>query len=152
NEYAALRQSYNSLLASDPFPFEEPLLSALPECYEAPYLLSEGGAEDVVFGDSYISGEGAGAGTWDVDSVTAPAALHDPVCHVSRLPWPRLIHTGVFSADGSGRAAYQNYACSGAIVSEIAAQVTQAAQDAGANGGAGVGLGPATKLVQVSAL
>jgi len=150
--HANLQQLYSSFTSNDPFPAEEPPPSALPDCPPPPPPPSNlVGAKDVVFGDSFISGEGAP--NFDVNPETAPTAAVNPRCHVALTAWPALIYT--LQLPTMGQVTYQNWACSGAEVADVQNQVTAAvtaASIAAATPGADAqGLGRDTRLVQLSA-
>jgi GDSL-like Lipase/Acylhydrolase family len=102
------------------------------------------GAADVVFGDSYISGEG----TEQYDSTYGN-------CDVSKNAWPALQHA---QGQGNRSSVFENDACSGATTTDILAQVQKAKSIAIAAASTDAqsslvkgGIGLATKYVQVSA-
>ena len=109
------------------------------------------GAFDVVVGDSYISGEGAG--NYQISSIPVNS---DPSCDVSPNAWPTLLYQMVDSSTGQPiNGFFENAACSGATINQISFQVSaEASRGAVSRTSPGdpiQGLGAGTAAVQVSA-
>jgi hypothetical protein len=167
---AALIQNLTQLNKTDPFPSLEPPVSDLAACNPPPAPKpAYSGAQDVVLGDSYISGEGGSH--FDTSKITAPNLLNSSgFCHDSLLNWPaRAWNFPV--PQKQNQVPYQNYACTGAVTNatsdpmhpsggddnNVENQIDQAVIDGGdpnVNSGTGFaggrGLGPDTQAVQVS--
>ncbi len=137
----------------DPFPDLDPLYNdACPPMTPPPAPAHQFGATNVAIGDSFISGEGAP----DFDP-SSPSSLDTNECHVSDKAWPNLVFgtsgTEFFEPDSS--APFENWACTGAVISGIQNQINNAkfngSTDFSTNDNTYAGIGADTETVVISA-
>jgi hypothetical protein len=140
-------------LTTDPFPDMDPLYNDLcPPPPVPPPAATQFGATDVAFGDSYISGEGAG------DFGLSPSGSGTS-CDVSSNAWPNVVYgdgtvaSAVFAT--SSIEPFENWACTGATVSVVANQISAAKKagvfDFNSSGARWAGMGRDTFRVEISA-
>jgi hypothetical protein len=141
---------FSSSIPADPFPDLDPLTSCTPPPVPPPSPGKQFGATDVAFGDSFMSGEGAGS---------FGAAPGGSDCDVSSNAWPNLVYgsglRAIIQALFGATKPFENWSCQLASISDVTNEIKSAihagSTDDNATGNQFAGLGASTQRVQIDA-